>query len=330
MRIARAPLFALLTASALVLTACGGDDGDDSSAGGGGSSSEPLRVITSEQYDLPMIGADAGQELGLFEDAGLEVEVLAGQDAAQGLASGDVDIAIASPNRFIGGILEGLEATIVGPTIDVWGQYIIVRDDLGVDSPEDLGGGRWGISSFGSAGHFSVEKLAEDLGWGEGDYEIVTLGDLEGLQAGLRNGTIDGFTWSAQAAFTLENEGEAHVIGNVGDVIGPTPLDVIAVSNEAIEQRPDDVKAFCQGFYGAQKQFKEDPDLAKTTFVDTWGFHDEVTPRILDAGLPLLSTSPDMSDEMFDNMAEATVFTIDGAEVTGDEVRDMYTNCDDL
>jgi ABC-type nitrate/sulfonate/bicarbonate transport system substrate-binding protein len=331
MRNPRAPLFALITATALVLTACGGDDGGDASADGGGKSSEPLRVITSEKYDLPMIGADAGNHFGIFEEAGLEVEVLAGQDAAQGLASGDVDIAIASPNRFIGAILEGLEATIVGPTIDVWGQYVIVRDDLeGVESTDDLTGGRWGISSFGSAGHYSVTKIADELGWGEGDFEIVTLGDLDGLKAGLRNGTIDGFTWSAQAAFGLEEEGEAKVIGNVGEVIGPNPLDVIAVSNEAIENRPDDVRTFCEGFYEAQQRFKEDPELAEKTFIEDWDFDPAVTPRILEAGLPLLSISPDMEDEMFDNMAEATAFTIDGAEVDGDDVRDMYTNCSEL
>jgi ABC-type nitrate/sulfonate/bicarbonate transport system substrate-binding protein len=332
MRISRARQSALLLAAALVLAACGSEaSGDDDSAGGGGGSSEPLRVITSEKYDLPMIGADAGNHLGIFDEKGLDVEVLAGQDAAQGLASGDVDIAIASPNRFIGGILEGLEATLVGPTIDVWGQYVIVRDDLeGVEKTEDLTGGRWGVSSFGSAGHFSVQKLADELGWAEGDYEIVTLGDLEGLQASLRNGTIDGFAWSAQAAFGLEEEGQARVIGNVGDVIGPTPLDVIAVSNKAIEERPEDIRAFCEGFYEAQKRFKEDPELAEKTFIEDWDFDPAVTPRILEAGLPLLSTSSEMSDEMFDNMAEATVFTIDGAETNGDDVAGMYTNCSEL
>jgi ABC-type nitrate/sulfonate/bicarbonate transport system substrate-binding protein len=331
MRISRARQSAFLLAAALVLTACGGDDGGDASGDEGGTSSEPLRVITAEQYDLPMIGADAGLHLGIFEDAGLDVEILAGQEAAQGLASGDVDIAIASPNRFIGAILEGLDAKLVGPTIDVWGQYVIVREDLeNAEAVDDLKGGRWGVSSFGSAGHYSVTKLADELGWAEGDFEIVTLGDLEGLQAGLRNGTIDGFAWSAQAAFGLEHEGVARVIGNVGDVIGPNPLDVIAVSSRAIEERPDDIRKFCEGYYEAQTKFKEDPELAEKTFIEDWDFDPEVTPRILEAGLPLLSTSPDMVDEMFDNMAEATVFTIDGSEVTGDEVRDIYVNCYDL
>jgi ABC-type nitrate/sulfonate/bicarbonate transport system substrate-binding protein len=331
MRIPRAPQFALLTAAALVMTACGSDD---SSGGGGssagGSSSEPLRVIISEQYDVPMIGADAGNFLGTFKDRGLEVEVLAGQDAAQSLASGDIDVAIASPNRFIGGILEGLEATLVGPTINVWGQFIIVRSDLDAQKPEDLTGGRWGITSFGSAGHYSTTKMADELSWAEGDFEIVTMGDLDGLQAGLRNGTIDGFMWSAQAAFTLEEEGAARVLGNVGDVIGPNPLDVIAVSNQTIKDRPDDVRAFCEGFYEAQKKFQDDPELAKKTFIEEWDFDPKVISRILDADLKLLSTGPEMEEAMFDNMAEATSFTIDGAEVTGDDVRGMYTNCSEL
>lgn len=293
---------------------------------------EPLRVIVSEAYDLPMIGAEAADHLGIFEDMGLNVEILAGQEAVPGLASGDVDIAIASPNRFIGAILQGLEATIVGPTIDVWGQYFIVREDLDIDSIEEFPeGGKIGISGFGSAGHFSAVKVAEELGWTEDQYEIVTMGNLDGLMAGLRNGTIDAFAWSAQAAFSLEADGSGKVLGSVGEFIGPNPLDVITVLNSTIEERPDAVRAFCEGYYEAQRQFKDDPEMVKDIFINEWDFEAEVTPRIIDAGLPLLSESSDMEPEMFANMAEATAFTIDEAEqVTAEEVEAMYTNCSEL
>jgi ABC-type nitrate/sulfonate/bicarbonate transport system substrate-binding protein len=323
----------LVLSLTLATTACG--SGEEETATDGetqksGTSSELLRVVTAEQYDLPMIGADAAAHLGIFKDNGLNVEVLATQDAAQALASGDTDVAIASPNRFIGAILQGLEAKIVGPTIDVWGQYVIVRDDLPAKSFEELKGGKIGISSFGSAGHFSAEKVAETRGWKKGDYEIVTLGNLDGIMAALRNGQIDMFMWSAQAAFSLEQEGAGRVLGNVGELIGPTPLDVIVVSDEALENRPEDIKAFCDSFYEAQKRFKNDPDLAKETYLNEWGFEKEVTPLILDAGLPLLSTDSQMEEEMFANMAEATEFTIDDAKVTGEQVKDMYVDCSTL
>ncbi len=320
MRGYKTKLGVLAIASAMMLAACGG--GDDESDGA-------LRVITSDEYDLSMIGAEAADELGLFEESGLDVKLMVSQDAAQALASGDADIAIASPNRFIGAIEQGLPAKIVGPTIDIWGQYIIVRDDLGIDNVEDWKGGKIGVSSFGSAGHYSGVKLAQTLGWSESDYEIVPVGDLSGLMAALRSGSIDAFMWSAQAAFTLEHEGEAHILGNVGETIGPNPLDVITVTEKALKERPEDIKQFCSDYYEAQKMFKEDEQLAADTF-KKWGQESEVMPDILDSGLPVLSTSSEITPEMIANMADATTFTIDGSEITPDDVAEMYVDCSTL
>lgn len=302
-------------------------EGDEAQDFGG-----PLRVILSSQFNLPLIGADAADELGIFDDMGLEVELIESQDVVPGLASGDADIAIASPNRFVGGIKAGLEATIVGPTADVWDQFWIVRPDTEAESLADFPGGKVGISSFGSAGHYSAAALGEEIGLTEGeDYEFVTLSDLDGLMAGLANGTIDAFAWSAQAAFTLEREGTAKILGHVSEVLGPNPLDVIAVANSTIEERPEAVKAFCEAYYEGQKRFKEDEELATKTFVDVWEFDPEIAPLMVEAGAPFLSTTDEITDEMLDNMAEATVITIeDVGEVTGDDVAAMYTPCSEL
>ena len=317
----------LLTLTATFGVACGGGSDDTSSSGESTSTSsgesKPLRVIMSDTQSLTMIGVDAGMDMGLFKDKNLDVEVTASENVSQALATGDADVGIASPNRFIGAMLQGLDAKLVGPTINTWGQYIIVGKDVKAKTPEDWKGGRIGISSFGSAGHFSGVKFAEAQGWKESDYEIVTLGNLDGLKAALRSGTIDGFMWSAQAAFGLEEEGTARVLGAVGEYMGPNPLDVIAVSEDALKNRPDDIRKFLDGFYEAQRRFKNDPDLAAKSF-EKWGIAGPVTPRVLELGLPLLSTDHTFTDEMFDNMAEATVFTIDGAKTTGKEVKGMY------
>lgn len=310
-----------------------GDDSDvddDQTEADDGAS--PIRAMVSNPYDETTIGAEAGNHLGIFDELNMDVEVLVGQDVAQALAAGDVDVGMASPNRFIGGILEGLDATIVGPTSDIWGQYVIVRTDLGVDDVNDWDGGNIGISRVGSAGHYSTEKMAEVLGWSDDDYEVVPLGDLDGLMAGLRAGNIDGFLWGARAAYDLENDGVADVLVNVGtDVIGPSPLGVMAVSNATIEERPEDVRTFCEGYYEAQEVFRNDPELATEVWIEEWDSDPEVTPTIVEELAPTMSTSDEMTDEMIENITEATVFTIEGAEdLTVDEVADMYVPCSSL
>ena len=349
------PRFRLLAsglALALAATACGGGDdpepaetetteatetaeatetSTDTETQAAEDFGEPLRVILSSQYNLPLIGADAADYLGLFDEMGLEVELIESQDVVPALASGDADIAIASPNRFIGGILAGLEATIVGPTVDVWDQLFIVRADMDVESLQDFPGGKIGVSGFGSAGHYSAEKVVAELGLTEGDYEIVTMGNLDGLKAGLSNGTIDAFAWSAQAALAMEQEGSGKILGHVSEVIGPNPLDVITVHNATIEEQPAAVRAFCEAYYEGQRQFKEDEALTTRVFIEEWEFDEAIAADMVAAGAPYLSTSDEITDEMFTNMADATEFTIeDVGEVSGEDVAAMYTPCSEL
>ena len=318
----RVILTGALLGVASLITACGGSDGGDGDAKGS------VTVVTTAKYDVSTIGAEAGLELKTFGD--LPVKVTIAEDATSALASGDADVALASPNRFIGAIQKGLDAKIVGPTLGVWDQYIIARTDVDADTIQDWKGGKIGISSFGSAGDYSAEKVASELGWDKSAYTIVPLGGLDALEAALRSGTIDAFAWSGQSAFALKDEGVAKVLGSVKDIVGPSPLDVLAVSGKMIKDDPDKVKQFCDGYYAAQKKFQDDPSLAESTYRDKWNDEDEALPDILKAGLPTLSTSPDITDDMFANMADATNFTIDGAHVTADDVKGMYVNCDSL
>ncbi len=292
----------------------------------------PLRVILSSQFNLPLIGADAAEFLGYFEEIGLEVELIQSQDGVTAIASGDADIDIASPNRHVGGILAGLEATIVGPTVAVWDQLWIVRADAAGSTMSEWEGGRVGVSRFGSAGHFSAVRVAQTLGFSEGsEYEIVTMGNLDGLIAGLESGAIDAFAWSAQAALRLEQAGAAKVLGHVAEVMADTPLDTIAVSNRTIAERPHAVRAFCEAYYRGQRTFKEDEALATRIFIEEWGFDPEITPGMVAAGAPYLSTDDTMTDEMFGGMAEATMFTIDDVgDITAAQVKAMYTPCSQL
>ncbi len=317
------------------LTACGGgDDADTAAVGNTGSGQKDLgrlKVAHSEQYDLPQIGTDAGLELGTFTERNLTVEMAVSENLGQALATKDADIVVGSPNRLIGAMRKGLDAKIIGPTIPWWDQYIIVSSKLPAQKPEDLKGKKFGISSFGSAGHYSTTKLAASLGWRESDFQIVTLGNLKGLLAGLQNGTIDAFPWSAGAAFTTELKGYGRVIGSVRDLVGPSPLDVIAVRADVLKDRPEAVKAYCDGYYDAVKRLQADPKKTQELFVSKWGADAQVMPKVIEAELGLLSTSADMSDEIIRGMTDATRFTVEGAkDITEDEVKEFVLSCNDI
>lgn len=325
----RAGAAAFLTAAVMAITACGGGDNTPSAEpeGDAPASLGTVRVIQSISHDLTQGGVEIAQILDLYPD-GLEVEIITGTAVAQALATGDVDMGVASPTRVTGAVLEGLEATIVAPTLDVWDQYVVASLSLGVDSIQEMEGVRWGVSTFGSAGDYSVRKVADTLGWADPD--IVTMGDIAGLLAGLENGTIDAFMWGSFAPFEMEAQGHGVIVGSAQEVIGPMPLNIIAVRNDFLASNPAEVKAFCYGVLAANRAMQDDPAATQKIF-EGWGIPTEVVIPAMEAGLPLLSTSSLITDEQLENIVDATRLTVSGAENFDlDQMRAMYRNCDEL
>ena len=322
-----AKIAAVVAASTLALSACSG--GSTASPESKTQDLGKLRVIQSITHDLTMGGVEVAQLLDLYPDT-LKVEIITGTQTAQALATKDVDIGVAAPTRIIGAMLEGLEVTMVAPTIDVWDQYIVASKDFGATKVEDLKGATFGTSTFGSASDYTIRKMADVLGWTKDDYKIVTMGDINGLVAGLKNGTIDALLWGSFTPFQLEAEGYATVLGSARDLIGPAPLDVIAVRNEVLESRPEAVKAFCEGVHAANRTMQEDPKKALQIFTD-WGLDPVILPAALEAGLPYLSTSSEITDEMLTNLVDATKFTVaNAADLNLEQMKGMYKNCDEL
>lgn len=327
-----ARLVVAMTVVAFAAAACGsGAKVPTASTSAGGSADlGTLKVIVSNRYDMGEPGVDAALEYKLWDGTGLTVSQIVGEQGAQALATGDADISIGSPNRVIGAIKLGLAAKMVGPTISAWDQYFIVGKTSKATTPAELKGAKFGVSTFGSAGDYSVSKLAAKEGWSKSDYSVVTLGSLKGLIAGLQKGTIDAFAWSAIPAYTAQVKGYGRVIGSVRDFAPASPLVVVTVSASAIKDRPKAVKAFCTGFYQAQAKLKADPGATENLFVK-WGADRTVTRDALQTELPLLSTQGGFTDALISGMADTARYTTTSAkDITDQEVKDMTVKCESL
>lgn len=301
------------------LAACG--------SGASGNSDGPLKVIVSTQHDLTMMGPETAEHFKLWSDCAkdLEVEITAGQEVPQALASGSADVGITSPNSFIAAISEGLEAKIVGSSMPKWDQYAIVKKKSDATEFKDLKGSTFGISSFGSAGHFATEAIAKSLDWSKGDYKLVTLGGLDGLRAGLKSGAIDAFLWSGAPAYTLEAEGAARVLGSVSELVGPNAMTVYGVSDAAMEGRPEDVKALMECSYKAVERAQGDAEATREMLVDAWKYQPEVAEKLIEVEVSALSTDGAISDDMLQGMLEATHATVDrGDSLTVEDLEEMY------
>jgi ABC-type nitrate/sulfonate/bicarbonate transport system substrate-binding protein len=335
-------LAAVTTAVAVAAVGCGSGAATQTTSTGGqqsGNGSKDLgtiKVVVSNKYDLAEPGVDAGLKYGAWQGTGLKVKQIIGEHGTNTLAAGGADITVGSPNRTIGPVLQGLPVKLIGPTLKKWDQYVIVSNKgkyADAKKPADLKGAKFGISSFGSAGQYSTVKLADQQGWSKNQYSTVTLGSLDGLIAGLKKGTIDAFAWSAITAYTMEKKGIGHVVGSMADIVQPpAPLDVLVASNKVIKQRPKAVKAFCEGYYKAQRRLKANPKQTLNLLVNQWKVGPrDVVQKAINGELDGLASHGGFDEAHIKGMADtARVTSKAGKNISLDQMKKMTVDCRSL
>ncbi len=308
----RAAAFA--SVAALGLAACSGDsdgaDGEDSGLG-------TIRVATSVSNSFIFMPIQAMDRLGTFDDTELTVELIEATTPTinQVMAGGEADVALAGGNSVVAGMEQGVEMTLVASSMSDWDQRIIARP--GIASVEDLHGGNLGISGAGSPGHYAVEKMVESMGWEEGaDYELTSVGDLQGLSAALTAGTIDMFAWNSQTAFTMEESGDAVVLGEASEYVGDVVLQAFGIMDEYAEENPEEVQAFFEAYFATVEELQADPQLFIDVLVEEWDVNENVAQRLAEEG-PLDNISSDgvITDAELEGLVDSAEFTLDGAEI---------------
>lgn len=287
---------------------------------------DPLTIIVSTEHNVMMLGPESADFLDNWSDCSpdLDVEVTAGDKVAEALAAGQADIGITSPNSMISAINEGLEAKITGASAAVWAQYPVVSPDTDADSFDDLKGATFGVTKLGSAGHYALTASARSQGWVEGeDYTVQPLGSFTSLQAALKSGTIDAMLWSGTGAFTMEENGDATVLGIVKDIVGPNAMTVYGASESALKERPELIKAAHECMYESIKTLQQDPEKAKELFA-SWDLDDAVAQREVEEEIPIISTDGALEDDVIEGMLDATQSTVPDTEsLTVDDVKGM-------
>ncbi|MFI6348624.1 ABC transporter substrate-binding protein [Streptomyces sp. NPDC050560] len=266
---------------------CGGSSSSASSGGSKGT----IRLVVSEGNSLPFIAAEAGAKLGVWKDKGINVKIIDATSSTVGptMASGDADISLQAGNKAAADIIQGLKAKLVAGCVLPWDQYLVAAPSSKAKSAADLKGKKFGISGFGSASHFATLRVAKSLGWNSSDYQIVQMGSLQNLIAGLKNHTIDAFIWSIDPVITAQQQGYGKNLGSVAKLVGPNAFEAFSVNSSVATSRPSDVKAFFKGYYEAVSILQKDPAKAKDVVVNDWKSDPEVADKTVPALLPLLS-----------------------------------------
>jgi sulfonate transport system substrate-binding protein len=220
------------------------------------SKRKPLRVGgVPEHFNLPW---HLSMEQGLFAAAGVD---LTWKDYAGGtgamtreLRHRQLDIAVLLTEGMVASAIQGTKAKIVQFYVSTpltWGAFVNANSPI--QRISDVDRKRFAISRIGSGSHLMANVFATEYDYKlhETDpYKVV--GDLDGAADTMRQDPSLLFLWEEFTAKHLVEQGEFRMIDKF---VTPWPCFVIAVRNETLNRRGDDVQkvldiinAQCQQF----------------------------------------------------------------------------------
>lgn len=190
---------ALGAAAVLALSGCTDTGAAPTSAATDDAVSSEVRSVRVAALPIAETGALwAAIDEGIFEDHGIEVEVVPAQGGAQAipaLLSGDIQFAIGQPFGPFRADVQDLGVVIIGDYADSLAEgedvnAVVSLADSGIAGPADLAGKRVSVNSLGAAGDVTIMKAVQDAGGDPSTIEFVEVA-FPDAQAQLEAGNID-------------------------------------------------------------------------------------------------------------------------------------------
>ncbi len=227
------------------------------------------------------------QELGFFEEEGLDVTVAIGNGADKSmtaLLSDSADIALLGTEAGIYVYNEGKEnyPKAFLQLTQRAGNFLVSRTDEPDFKWDDLKGKSVIGGRLGGMPEMVLEYVLKENGLKlNEDVEIINNIDFSST-AGAFTGNVGDYTVEFEpVATTLENSGSGHIVASLGAASGYVPYTVYMARDEFMNSHPETVLAFTRAIYKGQLWVKEhtSEEIAKV-----------VSPQFPDSDVATLTT----------------------------------------
>jgi NitT/TauT family transport system substrate-binding protein len=250
-------------AGVLFLTACGGPAAQQAAEGPGtGDSLNELTIAMVTSSCLGFFAPYVAQEQGFFEDNGVElsIEVVNGSAAVlQAMLSGQADIGTPGALPVIQAQSRGEDVAYVA-NVNPGGVFALVTpDETGIGDASALKGKTIGVSTVDGGEVSFLNSIMSDAGLGEGDYEVLTVGEGGQAVAAFTRGDIDAYSASLDGVATIEQAGVplSDISGTANNYLFGNG---IAAGRELIESKPEVIAAFGKAYRQGMELGLENPD----------------------------------------------------------------------
>ncbi|MDO5048345.1 MAG: ABC transporter substrate-binding protein [Actinomycetaceae bacterium] len=294
-------LTALVAAGALLAAGCtpsspkaGEETQTDAEPAASMSVTLGLTYIPNVQFAPAYVAKDDGN----FAEQGVDVEIRhhgADEGLFTSLLAGQEDMVIATGDEMFQARSQGMDLISVGQYYAKYPVVIIVKEDSGIETVQDLAGKSVGLpGEFGSNWYGLLAALSE-ADMTRDDIEVTPIGftQLSALQTDQVDAVV-GFTNNDSVQFDLADVA-VREIPLVPD--GNTPLvgANIVTTSQFANENPDAVKAVLAGLQDGKQTSVDDPDHA----VEITQNYDPnlTTPETIDAARATLVATNDLFAE---------------------------------
>lgn len=234
------------------------------SMAGPAPAAEPLKIA----YGSPWIGWGplyVAQEKGYFKDEGLDVEIMyiqsdTPQEGFDLLATRQIDARLSALDEStLYWTPETPFAVVLATDVSAGGDGVLVRNDRGIGSVEDLKGKRVGLW-LTTPSHFLLNHLLHESGMSEEDVTLVDM-PAEAAAAAVVAGDVDAaVTWSPYLAQAAE-DATVEILVTSKDTPGLI-ADVLLMRKDMLASTPETCQRLVRAWNKAVEYQKANPDEA--------------------------------------------------------------------
>lgn len=321
---ARRAAAALAVAAGLALAGCSGGGG---SADGTGPEKESLTVaINPSSQFAPLF---YGIESGIFEDNGLDIEVVPQTDIAaiiSGIASGQYDFGFATVVHVVTANANGIPIRAVSSiegqvTPEDEGTMTVAAADSGIEEFADLEGRKVATIGLSSHNTLTLRELVDMAGADPMSMEMVQM-PFGQMAAALENGDVDAAVMQWPFANDALEAGAKPLGYNNRELFANTATTLFNTSQQFVDQNPNTVQAFSDSMTASIEAANEDPDAARATLVDGL----DITKEQAEVARWNIGGDPRLNLDAFEKAQELLVkFSEDDAATAALEELDVST-----
>jgi NitT/TauT family transport system substrate-binding protein len=266
---------------------------------------ETLNVGKGGPQAFPFAVVDVAIAEGFLQKRGLDAQ-LSNFDSAtkihQALATGDIDIALASgPDMAF--IAKGSPARSIAAMAgrpDSMG--LVVAADSSIRTAEGLKGKNVSVTSTGSLTNWLAHELSKQQGWGADGINVLALGAQTSQVAALKTHQTDAMVMDLTGAHRLEDLGEVRILVHFGTIVPDFHTHVIHATNKFLASNPDAARRFLAAWFEAVAFMRSHkPETVKIT-ANVMGVSEHLADLTYDDMMPMMST-----DGCFDKKALAVL-----------------------